>query len=64
MPTDSGLVIGVLARFIEPGADPMDWILAIAPGIAGACIGGMVAPGGGRQWWVASIVAAIVLLLV
>ena len=31
-------------------------------GIAGAWIGGMLAPGGGIVWWIASILAAIVLL--
>lgn len=59
-----GLVIGVLARFIKPGADPMGWILTILLGIAGAWIGGMFVPGGGLLWWVASVGAAIVLLFV
>ena len=31
-----GAVIGVLARFIKPGADPMGWILTILLGVAGA----------------------------
>ena len=57
-----GAVIGVLARFFKPGADPMGWILTILLGIAGAWIGGMLAKGGGLMWWIASIVAAIVLL--
>ena len=39
-----GAVIGILARFIKPGADPMGWILTILLGIAGAFIGGYVAP--------------------
>ena len=30
-----GAVIGVLARFFKPGADPMGWILTILLGIAG-----------------------------
>ena len=31
-----GLVIGILARLIKPGADPIGWILTIILGIAGA----------------------------
>ena len=31
-----GAVIGILARFFKPGADPMGWILTILLGIAGA----------------------------
>jgi uncharacterized membrane protein YeaQ/YmgE (transglycosylase-associated protein family) len=61
-----GAVIGILARFIKPGADPMGWILTILLGIAGAFIGGYVAPMLGVSnrivVWVIAIVAAIVLL--
>ena len=60
-----GAVIGILARFIKPGADPMGWILTILLGIAGAFIGGYLAPmlGVGNRVvvWVIAIVAAIVL---
>ena len=38
-----GLVIGILARLIKPGADPIGWILTIILGIAGAVIGGWAA---------------------
>ena len=34
-----GAVIGILARFFKPGADPMGWILTILLGIAGALVG-------------------------
>ncbi|KAF1709383.1 GlsB/YeaQ/YmgE family stress response membrane protein [Pseudoxanthomonas kalamensis DSM 18571] len=57
-----GAVIGILARFIKPGADPLGWILTILLGIAGAYIGGYFVPGGGWLAWVAAIGAAIVLL--
>jgi uncharacterized membrane protein YeaQ/YmgE (transglycosylase-associated protein family) len=61
-----GAVIGILARFIKPGADPMGWILTILLGIAGAFIGGYLAPMLGVDnrvvVWVIAIVAAIVLL--
>jgi uncharacterized membrane protein YeaQ/YmgE (transglycosylase-associated protein family) len=61
-----GLVIGMLARLIKPGADPIGWILTIVLGIAGAVIGGWAAGnfGLGRVLtWVVAIGAAIVLLV-
>ena len=61
-----GAVIGVLARFFKPGADPMGWILTIILGIVGAWAGGYVAGAlgitGGMLGFVVSIVCAIVLL--
>ena len=57
-----GAVIGVLARFFKPGADPMGWILTILLGIAGAYIGSMLYAGGGIISFVVSIVCAVVLL--
>ncbi|MFT4180058.1 MAG: GlsB/YeaQ/YmgE family stress response membrane protein [Thermomonas sp.] len=62
-----GLVIGVLARLVKPGADPMGWIMTIILGIVGAVIGGWASGyfGLGRTMtWVAAIVAAVVLLFV
>ena len=61
-----GAVIGVLARFFKPGADPLGWILTIILGIAGAWVGGYVAGmlgiSSGMLGFVVSIVCAIVLL--
>lgn len=59
-----GAVIGVLARFFKPGADPMGWILTIVLGIAGAYIGSLLYAGGGMIGFAISIVCAIVLLFV
>jgi len=59
-----GAVIGVLARFFKPGADPMGWILTILLGIAGAWVGSLLYAGGGFLGFVLSIVCAIVLLFV
>ena len=62
-----GLVIGILARLVKPGAGPMGWILTIVLGIDGAVIGGWAAGnfGLGRMLtWVVAIAAAIVLLFV
>ena len=61
-----GALIGILARFLKPGADPMGWILTILLGIAGAFVGGYVAPmlcvTNRLMVWAVAIVAAIVLL--
>ena len=61
-----GLVIGVLARLIKPGADPMGWILTIVLGIAGSWLGSYIAPmvglGGGMTGFLVSIAVAVGLL--
>ena len=57
-----GAVIGILARFLKPGADPMGWILTILLGIVGAYIGSLVYAGGGFIGFVISIICAVVLL--
>ncbi|MFT3898124.1 MAG: GlsB/YeaQ/YmgE family stress response membrane protein [Thermomonas sp.] len=62
-----GLVIGVLARLIKPGADPLGWIMTIILGVLGAVIGGWASTNfglGGIMTWVVAIVAAIVLLFI
>ncbi|MBW8850849.1 MAG: GlsB/YeaQ/YmgE family stress response membrane protein [Xanthomonadales bacterium] len=59
-----GAVIGLLARLIKPGADPLGWIMTILLGIAGAAIGGYLYPGHGWMTWAVAILAAIVLLFV
>ena len=57
-----GAVIGILARFFKPGADPMGWILTILLCIAGAYIGSLLYAGGGFIGFAISIVCAVVLL--
>ena len=63
-----GLVVGVLARFLLPGDDPIGIIGTIIVGIIGAVIGGWAAGAIFKDTagvdWIASIIAAIVLLLV
>ena len=59
-----GAVIGVLARFFKPGADPMGWIFTILLGIAGAYIGSLLYRSGGMIGFVVSIICAIVLLFI
>lgn len=63
-----GAIIGVLARLLKPGADPMGWILTIVLGIVGAVIGGQLSNMLGItstvMMWVIAIAVAIVLLFV
>lgn len=62
-----GAIIGLLARLLKPGADPMGWILTIVLGIVGAVIGGWASAQFGLgtvMTWVVAILAAIILLFV
>ena len=64
-----GLIIGAIAKLIVPGRDPGGWIVTILLGIAGALVGtwlgrmlGMYR-NGESAGWIASIVGAVLLLL-
>ena len=61
-----GAVIGILARFFKPGADPVGWIMTIVLGALGAAAGGYIAGmlhvTSVAMTWVIAILAAIVLL--
>jgi uncharacterized membrane protein YeaQ/YmgE (transglycosylase-associated protein family) len=63
-----GAIVGVIARFLVPGEDPMGIIGTIVLGIVGAVIGGWAAGAIFSDTtgvdWIASIIAAIVLVLV
>jgi uncharacterized membrane protein YeaQ/YmgE (transglycosylase-associated protein family) len=63
-----GAVIGILARFLKPGADPLGWIMTIVLGVLGAFIGGWASTNFGIEntllKWIIAIAAAIVLLFV
>jgi uncharacterized membrane protein YeaQ/YmgE (transglycosylase-associated protein family) len=65
-----GLVIGLIARAIKPGDDKMGWILTILLGIAGALVAGYVGRAAGwyqpgePAGWIASVIGAIILLLI
>ena len=64
-----GFVIGLLARAIKPGDDKLGWIMTTLLGIAGSFIATYV--GVAMHWyqqgetagWIASVVGAIVLLV-
>ncbi|WP_244816968.1 GlsB/YeaQ/YmgE family stress response membrane protein [Caballeronia sp. Lep1P3] len=65
-----GLVVGLIARAIKPGDDSMGWIMTIILGIAGSLIAGYV--GRALGWyqpgqpagWIASVIGAIILLVI
>jgi uncharacterized membrane protein YeaQ/YmgE (transglycosylase-associated protein family) len=65
-----GLIVGALARFLLPGDQKMGWIMTILLGIGGSLLAGFVGQAlgwyvaGEGAGWIASVVGAIVLLLV
>jgi uncharacterized membrane protein YeaQ/YmgE (transglycosylase-associated protein family) len=61
-----GAIVGVLGRLINPGPDPMGWILTIAIGIGSVLLVGLLLPDDWEFWRfvVAVIVAAVLVTLV
>jgi uncharacterized membrane protein YeaQ/YmgE (transglycosylase-associated protein family) len=65
-----GLIVGALARFVLPGEQKMGWILTILLGIGGSMLAGFV--GQAMGWyhagqgagWIASVLGAVVLLVI
>ncbi|HEV8572214.1 MAG TPA: GlsB/YeaQ/YmgE family stress response membrane protein [Actinomycetota bacterium] len=62
-----GLVVGLVARLLVPGRDPMGFFGTLVIGVIGAVIGGWLAgavfPETKGVDWLASILVAIVLVL-
>ncbi|CAE6702711.1 GlsB/YeaQ/YmgE family stress response membrane protein [Paraburkholderia aspalathi] len=65
-----GLVIGLIARAVKPGDDSMGLIMTIVLGVAGSLIAGYVGRAlgwyqpGQAAGWIASVIGAIVLLII
>jgi uncharacterized membrane protein YeaQ/YmgE (transglycosylase-associated protein family) len=63
-----GLVVGLLARLLLPGRDPIGIIGTIVVGVLGAVVGGYLAGAVFEETdgvdWIASILVAIALLFV
>ena len=65
-----GLIVGAIARFVLPGEQKMGWIMTCLLGIAGSLIAGYAGQAlgwyaaGQPAGWIASVVGAVVLLLV
>lgn len=62
-----GAVIGILARLLKPGPDPMGWIMTIILGMVGALAGSWLATEMGVTSrvlvWALAIIAAMALLV-
>lgn len=65
-----GLIVGAIAKLLVPGRDPGGWIVTILLGIAGAFVGTFLGRAlgiystGQSAGWIASIIGAVVLLLI
>jgi uncharacterized membrane protein YeaQ/YmgE (transglycosylase-associated protein family) len=66
-----GLIVGLIARALMPGRQPMGFILTAVLGVAGSFVGGWLGTllfGGGEPdasqaaGWIGSIVGALILL--
>ena len=64
-----GLVVGLIARAVKPGDDKLGWIMTMLLGVAGAFVATYVGVGlgwyseGTAAGWIASVVGAVLLLL-
>ena len=65
-----GLVVGAIARFVMPGAQPMGWIATTLLGIGGAFVGGLGGQAlglyqvGEPVGWIGAVVGALILLVI
>lgn len=68
-----GAIVGIIARFLVPGADPMGWIGTILLGIIGSFAGGflwqLLSSGSATfppptAGWLGSILGAVVVLVI
>lgn len=65
-----GLVVGLLARMVKPGADSMGWIMTILLGLAGSFVGAFIASAlgmtanGGFMGLVLSVIGAVIVLFI
>jgi uncharacterized membrane protein YeaQ/YmgE (transglycosylase-associated protein family) len=68
-----GLVVGLLARAVLPGADPIGILGTLIVGIVGGLLGGLIfgnvfesGGSGGVDWmdWLGAVIGAIVVLVI
>lgn len=63
-----GAVVGLLARWIMPGRDPIGCLMTIALGVAGSVLGGLLlgtllfGRGTHAAGWIGSVLGALLLL--
>ena len=62
----AGIIVGALGRLVNPGPDPMGWLVTIAIGVASVVIVGLLLEGALGFWAyaLAVIVAAILVTVV
>jgi len=58
----TGVIVGALGRLVNPGPDPMGWIVTIAIGIGAVLIVGLVI--GGWLGFILAVIVAAVLVTV
>jgi uncharacterized membrane protein YeaQ/YmgE (transglycosylase-associated protein family) len=59
-----GIIVGALGRLINPGPDPMGWLVTIAIGIGAMLLVGLVISGFWLGFILAVIVAAVLVTVV
>lgn len=65
-----GLIVGFIARAVKPGDDKLGWIMTAVLGVGGSFLAKFVGQSmgwykdGGAAGWIASIVGAIILLVI
>lgn len=66
-----GLIVGLIARFLVPGPDPMGLLATIVLGVVGSFVGGLILSlltegelALTTSGWIGSIVGAVVALLI
>ena len=59
-----GAIVGALGRLVNPGRDPMGWLLTIAIGIASLLLAGLIFDNDVLKFVVGIIVAAILVTVV
>lgn len=63
-----GLIVGLIARFVLPGKDPMGLLMTMVLGIAGSFVGKFIGVNvlhlsrGASTGWIMSILGAVLLL--
>lgn len=57
-----GAIVGALGRLLNPGSDPMGWIITILLGIASLVIAGLIFDG--ALQFIVGVIVAIVLVTI
>jgi uncharacterized membrane protein YeaQ/YmgE (transglycosylase-associated protein family) len=58
----AGVIVGLLGRLINPGPDPMGWLVTIGIGIGAVLVVGLLLDGMGFWGYVLAVIVAAVLV--